>query len=75
MRPSIRFGFSVLNMDASLSNPYNVPQHLADPEHYVECDNLFLNPAFIFRSEIHRTVLKAFLWAMREKLSRRKLHP
>ena len=34
----------VLNMDASLSNPYNVPQHLADPEHYVECDNLFLNP-------------------------------
>ena len=34
----------VLNMDASISNPYNVHDHLGDPENYVECDNYLLNP-------------------------------
>ncbi len=41
----------VLDMDASISNPYNVADHLADPENYVECDNLSLNPGLYFSAE------------------------
>ena len=41
----------VLEMDASLANPYNVVDHLADPENYVECDNLSLNPGLYLSFE------------------------
>ena len=41
----------VLDMDASVSNPYNVVDHLADPENYVECDNLSLNPGLYLSVE------------------------
>lgn len=40
-----------IDMDASISNPYNVADHLADPENYVECDNLSLNPGLYFSAE------------------------